>query len=42
MIWLCWNNTTKYDELTYAPIIHLAECFAHLVDQEFFKEEFED
>ena len=42
MTWLRWNNSSKRDELTYAPIIHLAERFAPLVDQEVIKEEFED
>ena len=42
MAWLCWNNQSKGDESMYAPITHLANRFAPLVDQEVTKEEFED
>ena len=41
-IWLYWNKTTKLDKLAYAPIVHLAEHLAPLVDKEVFEEEFED
>ena len=34
-------DPNKRDELMHTPIVRLAECFAHLVDQEVIKEEFE-
>ena len=42
MAWLCWNNQSKGDESMYAPITHLADRFASLVDQDVLKEGFED
>jgi len=39
---LSWINTTKRDELSYATIVHPAERFVPLVDQEVIEEEFED
>ena len=42
MTCLCLNKPSKRDELTYAPIVHMVERFAPLVDQEIPKEEFED
>ena len=39
---LCWNNQSKGDESMYAPITHLADRFASLVDQDVLKEGFED
>jgi len=41
MSWLYWNIQTKHDELKSAPVVHLGERFAALVDQEAIKEEFE-
>ena len=42
MTWMCWNNSTKSDELAYIPFVHLAERFTPPVDQKVPKEEFED